>query len=44
MKEMYAALLAAKSSGQNVSLQLSGCASGYSIIKQVYVCDALFCP
>jgi hypothetical protein len=44
MKEMYAAILSAKASGQNVFLQLSGCISGYSVIKHVYMCDSLFCP
>ena len=42
-REMYAALLSAKASGQNVFLQLTGCASGYSVITQVYMCDTLFC-
>jgi hypothetical protein len=43
MKEMYAALLMAKTSGQQISLQLTGCAGTYSKITHVYVCDTQSC-
>jgi len=36
-KEMYAAVLTAKTSGQRVKLQLTGCSSGYPSIAHVYL-------
>lgn len=34
---MYAAVLTAKTSGQRVKLQLTGCNSGYPSIAHVYL-------
>jgi hypothetical protein len=42
-KEMYATLLAAKLSGNNLFLQSIGCLGPYSKVTLVYVCDTLWC-
>lgn len=42
-KDMFSTLLAAKASGQLVSLQLVGCANNMAQISHVYACDTSFC-
>jgi hypothetical protein len=42
-KEMYAALLAAKMSGQKVYLASNGCVGSYSKISHVYICETANC-
>lgn len=42
-KEMFSALLAAKASGSELSLQLVGCQGDMPKITHVYICDKPFC-